>query len=495
MDRKDEKSSKSEADLDQVTGCALTWDDEPAVVASFACFAAYIVYGASASSLGAALPSLAEHFDRSKAGFGLAFTIRGIGYFMGTLASAWILSLKRIPTKEMMTCIALLFTGVTQGIISSTDNFSLAMVCFFIQGVGFGGIDTMANCVLPEVWGRRVQPWMQALHSFFGIGAILGPAFVGAINYHTAFVIIMVASFAPLIGLVSYKLIKNPPCVATNQHAPLVDEAATTAGGNSESAEVDTVKIAPYFLRFIVSMFFFLYVGVETGFAGWVPTYVLLEDVTDSNSKAAYLSSIFWAFLTLGRVLAVFTALLISATTMIRLQLGMIMVICVLALFLLNINYTITAAVCGLLGFSLSSVFPVMMTLFGDYGFAMDPTTTSMFMIGATFGESIVPVFMGWMMELTSPAAIPVMTFLCGLMLLLIYLYVHYRSSQLMRENKSIGSGSNKADWGSRSQHALLQEGSMEYNPVNTNVTEGEDADEGDVIELTQINYDDEVTV
>ena len=116
-------------------------------------------------------------------------------------------------------------------------------------------------------------------------------------------------------------------------------------------------------------------------------------------------------------------------------------------------------------------------------------------MIGATFGESIVPVFMGWMMELTSPAAIPVMTFLCGLMLLLIYLYVHYRSSQLMRENKSIGSGSNKADWGSRSQHALLQEGSMEYNPVNTNVTEGEDADEGDVIELTQINYDDEVTV
>ncbi|RYH31196.1 MFS transporter [archaeon] len=371
MDRKDDNSTKPKEDLDQVTGCSLTWEDEPAVVASFACFAAYIVYGASASSLGAALPSLAEHFNRSKAGFGLAFTIRGIGYFVGTLASAWILNLKQIPTKEMMTCFALLFTGITQGIISGTDNFSLAMVCFFIQGFGFGGIDTMANCVLPEVWGRRVQPWMQALHSFFGIGAILGPAFVGAISYQTAFVIIMVASFAPLIGLVAYRLIKTPPCISVNQHTPLVDESASAAESIKDSSEVDSIKIAPYFLRFVVSLFFFLYVGVETGFAGWIPTYVLLEDVTDSNSKAAYLSSIFWAFLTAGRVLAIFTALMISATTMIRLQLGMIMVICFLALFLLDVNYTITAAMCGLLGFSLSSVFPVMMTLFGDYGFAM----------------------------------------------------------------------------------------------------------------------------
>jgi hypothetical protein len=31
---------------------------------------------------------------------------------------------------------------------------------FFVQGLGFGGIDTMANCVLPELWGRRLQAWM-----------------------------------------------------------------------------------------------------------------------------------------------------------------------------------------------------------------------------------------------------------------------------------------------------------------------------------------------
>ncbi|RYH31195.1 hypothetical protein EON65_03255 [archaeon] len=117
-------------------------------------------------------------------------------------------------------------------------------------------------------------------------------------------------------------------------------------------------------------------------------------------------------------------------------------------------------------------------------------------MIGATFGESVVPVFMGWMMELTSPTAIPVMTFICGLLLFAIYLYVHYRSTQLMSANKNTDSGaSGKGDWGSRSQHALLQEGgSMEYNPVYANIARDE-ADEEDGIELTKIHYDDEVTV
>lgn len=353
------------------TGCLITSDDERAVVASVVCSAAYIAYGASAAALGAALPSLAAHFGKTKSEFGVAFTIRGLGYLVGTLSSAGILSFKEVTlSKEMITCLALLLTGITSAIISQANNYVLTICCFFIQGLGYGGVDTMANCVMPEVWGRRVQPWMQAMHSCFGLGAIAGPTIVGALGYSAGYEIIAVASFLPWLMLLGCQVVKDNPCKPREQEMLPLGENDEESNGEKSSSE-EGHKIAPLVLRLLVSFFFFTYVGVETGFAGWVPTYALVEHVTESTSKAAYLSSTFWATLTTGRVLAVPAAIYLSASSMIRIQLFLIVSTCFIALFTLDISYTVACVVCGFMGFALSSIFPVMMTLFGDYGYLM----------------------------------------------------------------------------------------------------------------------------
>ncbi len=370
MSKLDEEKS-----LNKANGCIVTSDDEGAIAASIACSVSFLIYGSSAAALGAALPGLADHFHKSKAGFELAFSIRGLGYLFGTLSSAAILSFPSVKlSKEMMTCLALLITGIATGVVVGAENYYLALSCFFFQGIGFGGIDTMVNCVLPEVWGRRVQPWMQAVHCCFGIGAIVGPTIVGALGYHRAFEIITIGTFIPLIGLLAYKLVKAPPCMRAEHNSLRSHDENnndTPTGSSEQTDKGDTSRIAPWHLRLLVSCFFFTYVGAETGFAGWVPTYALDENVTSSTSKAAYLSSTFWAALTLGRLLAIPAAIVISATTMIRAQLFMIVCSCYIALLSLDVSYNWAVVVCGLMGFSLSSIFPVMMTLFGDYGFAM----------------------------------------------------------------------------------------------------------------------------
>lgn len=38
-----------------------------------------------------------------------------------------------------------------------------------------------------------------------------------------------------------------------------------------------------------------------TGFGGWISSFVLLEGATQSEAKAAFLVSIFWAAVTIGR--------------------------------------------------------------------------------------------------------------------------------------------------------------------------------------------------
>lgn len=336
-------------------GCIITAADEPAVVASVVCCVCYLVLGACAAALGAALPSLAEHFHKSKSELGIAFTTRGIGFLIGTLCSAAVLRCNRMPPKELVTAIALSITGITCGVISASNSLLVVMACFFLQGLAFGTMETVANCLLPEVWGRRVQPWMQAMHSCFGIGAIIGPTLVGALDYPLAFNTIMIASAVPLLALLAYRAIQRTPV-----HVLIAcDELPVTT------------KSAPFFLKALVCYFFFTYVGTETGFAGWVPTYALDMHVTDSKAQAAYLSSIFWATMTTGRIVAVPVAIFVSATVMIRCQLVMIVCCCFVSLFALPASYLSACICCGAMGLSLSCVFPVMLTLFADYGYAM----------------------------------------------------------------------------------------------------------------------------
>lgn len=366
----DEKRIAEPNDDNEVTGsCVVTSEDEGAIATSLACALTFAVYGQIAASLGPALPSMSDSLDKTTSSLGVFFTVRGVGYFIGTISSALLLRYQdHLPSKEMMTCIGMAISGGMCMIVASSTSIPLLTCIFFVQGVGFGIVDTMGNCVLPEVWGRRVQPWMQAVHSCFGIGAIVGPALVGALGYQVAFRIVALCSLVPVTLLTVYKLFKSKACFR-GSHEPLEGHEDAEAGKSSKAA--DSPPVAPNFIRLLVMFFYFVYVGAETGFAGWVPSYALDEHLTSSNSKAAYLSSIFWAALTAGRVVAVPTAIFFTASQMLRSMLFMIMVSCFLGLFLLHTSYTTACGMCGFIGFALSAVFPVMMTLFGDYGYAM----------------------------------------------------------------------------------------------------------------------------
>jgi hypothetical protein len=123
-------------------GCFLRREDAPLLLSSFACFAGFIVYGACVASLGAALPSVASHFNKTEAEFGVVFTVRGIGFLIGTFLSMYILQLSSIWfSKQTMACMAISLLGLTTGLlVAIPNNFTAAIVIFFVQGLSFGGL-------------------------------------------------------------------------------------------------------------------------------------------------------------------------------------------------------------------------------------------------------------------------------------------------------------------------------------------------------------------
>ena len=343
-------------------GYKIRWsEDAERVVGSIVCFVSFFAYGAIASSLGAALPSFSEDLQS-----GFVFTLRGVGFFVGTIISAAFNSTS--VSKSLLTAACLLLSGITTGLVALSSNYYIVLLLFGVQGIGFGGVDTFANCSLPELWETRVGPWMQALHAFFGLGAIIGPAIVGLLGFRPAFIFVFIISTVPLLGLLVYTFFQTSPSDDNkagiggttlpndksdfihqaddeddNEHEyddkedddddddddvevvdfsviPLDDDVFEASAPSDSTDPLDQPPLKPPLLplplKLLVTIFYFIYTGTETVYAGWIPTLALKIQITSSISQAAYLSSYFWLSLTVGRVLAVPSAVYFSATAM-----------------------------------------------------------------------------------------------------------------------------------------------------------------------------------
>ena len=357
-------------------------------------------------------------------------------------------------------------TGLAMGLIAGIDSYEAVLFLFWVQGCGFGGIDTFANVVLPEIWGDRVQPWMQALHSFFGVGAVLGPALVGGFGFSTAFIILAIISVIPLVAMVIEYFLRvhaaGPMTVAEaakateetdlmdgtevwGDNAPTLWTECNCAAGDVERVDVaevpkvpaaeppDVPRKVPLLPRCLLVLFFFIYVGAECGYAGWVSSFALMSGVTASQSEAAFVASIFWAALTVGRVVAIPQALFISTTGMIRLQLTLSVLGAILTCTINQQSYPALCIASAVFGYALSSIFPLAMTMAMDYSLCMDGPTTSMFVIGATFGEGAIPVAIGLAMNAGGPMALSYSVITSVGILVALYWTVHVL---LLRETR-----------------------------------------------------------
>ena len=208
---------------------------------------------------------------------------------------------------------------------------------------------------------------MQAAHAHFGLGGIFGPILVGYYKYKLAFALLGLTSCLTLLLTLFQIFIEKT--MLSSQYTTLDDnneksekksnepnqtgrnienldgktadvEMSTFvhAGNNdnlyanegklfdangSEESKVVRVLFPPTSLRLLLSSFFFIYVGIEIGYGGqltkcffhrmnkfayvlgWISSYVILAELTESHAKAAYINAVFFMTLSLGRLVAI----------------------------------------------------------------------------------------------------------------------------------------------------------------------------------------------
>src|SRR5215813_10500423 len=140
-------------------------------------FASFIGLGLTTGSLGPTLSDLATQTGVRLNTISYLFVSRSLGYVLGSRGGN---TFDRLPGNAVLGFTLILMAGI-MALIPLTSAFWLLLIVMFVLGVAESYLDIGANILLVRTKGSGVGPALNALHSFFGIGALLSPVLLAAV--------------------------------------------------------------------------------------------------------------------------------------------------------------------------------------------------------------------------------------------------------------------------------------------------------------------------
>ncbi len=362
---------------------------------------AFAALGLAEAALGPTLPALAEQTRTGLSEISFLFMARALGYLMGAFLAGRLYD--QLPGHPVMGTVlfvmvlAMVFIPLTPWLV----GLSLILL---LLGIAQSTVDVGGNTLLVWVYRSEVGPFMNGLHFFFGVGAFLAPVIVAQTTAISDDITWAYWLLALLIGPVAVWLLR----LSSPSAPPETEDEALIAHGVEPSsppvqpgpAKLSTSNARRRILIALLAVFFFLFVGAEISFGGWIFSYaVTLELATDST--AAYLTSAFWGSLTVARLLAIPIAARYTPRTILFVDLGGCLASIALILAWPN---SLTAIWLGTLGagFSLASVFPTAISL-AERHLRVTGQVTSWFIVGASLGSMFLPWLIGQLFESVGP--------------------------------------------------------------------------------------------
>jgi len=373
-------------------------------------FSAFVAVGLCMAALGPTLPGLARQAHVTDRGISYLFTLRLFGLLVGSLLSAPLYD--RLPGHPVMGAMIVVMSAANLA-IPFAPNLATLMAAMLVLGATEGGIDVGGNTLLIWIHGKRVPPYMNALHFFYGAGTLISPLIVAKalqVKGDTRFAYFVIAMLVLPAGalLVARRSPIRPSQNRGESTGSVVKVDVQPMGG--------TLTVIT-----LLSLLLCFYVGAEISFGGWIYTYVVRTKLGD-ESLAAYITSIFWASFTIGRL----TGIGLAARLRPRMILLMDLIGCFAALGLaLASPYrasAITIASAGI-GLSMASFYPTAMT-FAAHRVKITGRVTSVLVVGGSIGGMIIPLVIGQLFDSMGPRILLVTVLAALALALIVYLVV-----------------------------------------------------------------------
>ncbi len=330
------------------------------------------------ASLGPTLPGLADNTKAALSAISILFTARSVGGLVGSLWGGQFYDRLRghVVMAAAVGGMAVL-TALTPGI----PLLGVLTALLFLTGAVQGVLNVGGNALLVWVHGSQVGPFMNGLHLCFGIGTFLSP--------------VIVAQFVAREGGLWWTyLLLAVIILPTAAMALLPSPESPHAARNAAGGKIDWPLII------LISLVFACYNGASLSFGGWIYTYALKMNLAN-ETNAAYLTSLYWGGLSLGRLVAIPLALRFSPRAILRADFGGALV-SLLAMLIFPRSLAAVMITSAGLGFALASIYPTTMSYSGQL-MALSGKVTGYFAVGSSLGIMLMPWVIGQFFERVGP--------------------------------------------------------------------------------------------
>ena len=306
-------------------------------------FLSYVAIGLPGGVLGVAWPSIRDTFALSLDAVGALFIARTAGYFMAGYLNGQLVP--RLGIGRLM-AIASVIGGVGMLGYTLTPSWAIMVACAVLGGLGMGAIDAGMNTYFAAVHSASLMNW---LHAFFGLGAAFSPAMTAALlgaGYVWRWSYVVVAATMLLTGVL----------FALTWNAWKTGEHESSEGAAPQVRAIDTLRLPAAWLGILMFLFF---TGLEAAGGQW--PYTLFTEGRGIDPTAAGLwVSVFWASLTIGRILFGIIATRVATTPLLRVaMLGCILGAALIWTPALILGLPISFLGLALLGFFMAPLFPL----------------------------------------------------------------------------------------------------------------------------------------
>jgi FHS family Na+ dependent glucose MFS transporter 1 len=350
-------------------------------IITIAYYLAFILLGLTISAEGPTLLKLSEHTSSTLGEISSIFLVGSFGYLTGSYISGRIYD--RVPGHQFMAGI-LVMLGIVTALVPVATSLPMLLVIIFFLGLAKGALDVGCNTLLLWVHNETVGPFMNGLHAFFGVGAFIAPLIVANVMKATGDIYWVYWSFAIAalpIAIFIWNL-PSPPARTTPE-----EHRATPL---------------PVFPVTVMVLCFLLYVGAESGYGNWVYTYAFKLNL-GTEITANYLTSAFWGFFTVGRLLGILISTRAKPLTILTMDfVGCLVSVGLILLF--QDSATILWIGSILLGISLASIFPTFLTL-AEERMHITGAMTGWFLVGGGLGGMLMPWLIGQAFAQVGPGA------------------------------------------------------------------------------------------
>ena len=351
-------------------------------------YAAFIVLALGAAALGPTLSELAEQTETSLKDVSVLFSMRALGYLLMARVIGKIYD--RSKGHGTMS-LSLVIMGGLFLLVPLISHLWLLSPVMLLIGIASAFVDLGGNILLLWAAKNDVGPSMNGLHFSFGLGAFISPLLVGLLltlgdgsGGSGIYIYWVISALSLPVAFWIYKTPSPSHPVVSKKYAPPPPVSAVHWG--------------------IIVFFFFLYAGSEQSFGGWIHTYGVQQNGL-TEVASANLTSVFWGFIAVGRLLAVPFVMRFKVHTLLRIQVTGTVLVSLLMLLKPDLT-VVTWISAGLMGLLMSSIFPLMLSYLEPF-VAGSGRITSLFFIGAGMGAMVTPWLIGQYFESIGPGFFP----------------------------------------------------------------------------------------